>query len=1038
MSSPQALGAATKAHLLREDQASSERCVRCGALNVYASRAVRLLYRACFRCGTPLRSPWELHGALTPVTGTPARPRIRVLWARLRRFDTGDGALDCTEALRARCDGWSGAAVVVGVTEDVREFCGGDPAPGVPKVFEARLVVAGGRELTRSCRLAGDARLAEPMAVYSSYWRQDRDGTGTADRTAEQRIRVVAASVGDPSNPAGAADVTALIQGRIDSLGHGTTLLLRDGEDVSEWLPNPAPGKLKSLKVRFQCWSRDLETSADLTGGAAAFRSAERGGAGPQAGTGAAGAREGTSPTSSVDGRAGSKQLGPLEKRFPDSVFFDAGIGEPARRAPGAAPGRAQCAEEARDRAPLRLCGQLRIASPRLRPRLRVVSASWGHPMQPSGAYDVTPRLAAIPFELCGLDLKPPARDAVKQVPHPADEDVDMCEDPAAAADPTWTASLSRGEWVAGGASAGEARADWLSLPPEVDLHELLGDPFRTLGKVLDVRVELEPRPAAARVVVRQGRLLRPLEVRSPVLAPALQVQAAAFESGIPGQKAVDVSATLRQLIELQGGFQLQIGSTDSVLRLLGTESARPPPTADAPASGIGRSSATQPETASSCSPGVLLRGAATSAQIDGPKRFGLVSLKATPIGRQAGQQRAMRGGHSALAAAGARRMQAHPLAAGKPTKLTARPARQVMADAGARTSGDAKPPPTAAASGPRFVSRWRGEFDTAQADTATASYFGLASSAGGVSLPAEYGRTGALVATPLAVSRGNWGDAGLARLRSINPHGEEAAVARRLMGASGSGAGRWHVLRLELLAGQRRVRVAQVIPLRGECFGRDGDATTGLLPDGLSAGALAIHSDAAIGTGGDAALRFTKATVTPEDGAAVLQAAVAHEGRASAPAWGQPVAVAAASAASPPPPPPSLVDISRRLRSACRMTRDGLALVLPTGFDLERATGPLPFSGRDRALEVHWTTPRVTGRLRIPNLTPGPICVHVRVGWPSTQERLRSERMSRSRLPECPGTTMAVARSGPDSSGAVFLPLAAQSVMADGIVAAE
>lgn len=335
-------------------------------------------------------------------------------------------------------------------------------------------------------------------------------------------------------------------------------------------------------------------------------------------------------------------------------------------------------------------------------------------------------------------------------------------------------------------------------------------------------------------------------------------------------------------------------------------------------------------------------------------------------------------------------------------------------------------------------MSQWRGEFDKAQSAAATASYFGLAKSATGDALSADYGRTGALVATPLAVSRGKWGDDGLARLRNIAPHGEEAAVARRLMGAAGSGAGRWHVLRLELLAGQRRVRIAQVIPLNSASFGRGVDAVSGLLPDGLSAGALAVHSDAAIGTGGDAALRFTKATVTPEDGAAVLQAAVAHEGRASAPEWGQPVAAAAASAARPPLAPPALVDISRRLRAACRMTRDGLALVLPAGFDLERATGPLPFGGRDRALEVHWTTPRLAGRLRIPNLTPGPMCVHVRAGWPPELERRRSERMSCSRLPECPGATLAVARSGPDKSGAVFLPLAAQSVMADGIVAAE
>jgi len=115
-------------------------------------------------------------------------------------------------------------------------------------------------------------------------------------------------------------------------------------------------------------------------------------------------------------------------------------------------------------------------------------------------------------------------------------------------------------------------------------------------------------------------------------------------------------------------------------------------------------------------------------------------------------------------------------------------------------------------------------------------------------------------------------------------------------------------------------------------------------------------------------------------------------------------------------------------------MTRDGLQLHLPTGIDLTRCIGPVPFEGRDRAIEVHWTTPNVVGTIRVANIVPGPLGCHIRLGWAPPAERVRSMKMAQSVIPGCLGTSAVIARAGPDREGAVFLPLAAQSVMADGI----
>ena len=872
-------------------------------------------------------------------------------------------------------------------------MCGGDPAPGVPKVLEARFSVGGGRIITRTCRLAGDARLAEPLSVSAEDWRQDRDATGTEDRAASRRIHVVAASVGDPASPAGAADVTGVVQAHVD--GHGSGFRLEIGR-AAPWLPDPLPGRPKQLRVRYRCWARDLEVCAGVEAGSGAALAPVSMGAAAEsrAGEGAAtpSSGDGAAARSSAAGRPpGSTVLrsAPLTGRFPVYAGHDEG-GDGA--AGSAAHGDSARAGDGDGGAGgIVLTSPLRVLSPRLRPRLRVVSASWGHPTQPSGAYDVTHRVASMAFELCGADPEPPAHGSVRCVPHPADEDIVRSADPASAADSSWSAGL-KGAWVAGGAGW-EPRADWLSIAPSTDLHSVLGDPFRTLGKVLSIAFRLAPRPAASRAVLRQGRLLQPVTLRSPVVGPALQVASAIMQPASPSALPVDVSAPLKELLEIQGGFQLRVGGADDALALLGLgPGATLPGECTAPAKPVAagvRPAGTEEQRPDALRP----TPAATASARPEQHRRGMLRMRATPLGDS---------GRAATTTS------ARARSAAQQAPLALAPADPIA---------------------PRFASGFGGA-----ATSAVAANGYYRSKVDDSALPLSFGRTGAMQETARLVASKPWGDDGLRALGTIDADGEEGAVARRLMGAGGGGRGKWHTLKLELFSGMRRLRASRAIAAGSKSF--SGASLRRLLPDGVESGPLSVISDFAIGTGADPALLIHRATITPEDGAADLRARLANEQRATASDLGSSALAPGfgASNARPPARPPTVVDVSQALRAACRMTRDGLQLHLPTGIDLTRCIGPVPFEGRDRAIEVHWTTPNVVGTIRVANIVPGPLGCHIRLGWAPPAERVRSMKMAQSVIPGCLGTSAVIARAGPDREGAVFLPLAAQSVMADGI----
>lgn len=1033
--------------VLGPDQPSSERCIRCGALNVYSRRSLRVLYRECFRCETPLRSPWQAHGAgCGALAVADVTHRIRIVWARLRRFDTHDGALDCTAAVKARCDGWGGLSMVIGVTEDVRELCGGDPAAGVPKVMEVRAIVAGGREITRSSRLAGDARLARPIRIVAGEWRQGRDRTSIAELRALQRVRVMAASVGDPTNPAGAVDVTSFVQMRIDTKGAGTCLLEEAGSGIAAWLPDPLPGRPKKLRIRYRCWGRDLETTCSIHDD-----NQVRGAEPDESGTPKPKPEtvDVASKACEVHESRQSRVAPALTETFASSVVFGydeggKGAAVSASVHDGSKPRKLEAAAVA---STMRLLQPLRIVSPRVPPRLFIDSASWGHPTQPSGAYDVTPRIASLPFELAGVDSEDPPVPPVREVPHPDDEPAEL---PGGGLSAPGTALESSGEWLAGGASS-IPRADWFSLPPETDLHVLLGDPFRTLGKQFMMQYRIEPRAAAARAIVRHGHLLCPLSLRAPVVGPVLQVRSAVFTHGGGSALPVSVAPSLRQLVELQGGFQLCIGKDDDAMRLLGLQSSGvicpESPSSRGPGFAADRglttpalvsSLALAPQPLIAASAGPKHTQAAAAAR---PSKGRLVSMRSTPLSR-AGRAARQQGGSSAVVSA--HRREPH-----------AGSARQIAASSkpvAVPTGGDA-------CGTVRFVTQWRDEYDAAADVKGLGRYFGVSAAAASSSheaattptngeaesarvpaltevLPAEYGRGGPLQATGALIADKGWGQEELRRLGRVKSDGEEGAVARRLLGALGGAGGR-HSLQVILQVGQRKAQLTHLVPVGSKTLGAVLKEP-GLLPEGMRGGELRVVSDAAVGAGGDSALRIMRATITPEDGEAALAARTAAEGAVVAPEHrraGDGLPGHGRSNAAPAEPPPSLVDVSARLRGACRMTRDGLCLSLPAGFLLAEAIGELPFPHRETAFEVHWVTPPISGTITVPNIKPGPLGTHIRAGWAPPAERLRSKRMATSTLPGCPEASITIARCGEDATGAVFLPPSARAVIADGIL---
>jgi hypothetical protein len=349
-------------------------------------------------------------------------------------------------------------------------------------------------------------------------------------------------------------------------------------------------------------------------------------------------------------------------------------------------------------------------------------------------------------------------------------------------------------------------------------------------------------------------------------------------------------------------------------------------------------------------------------------------------------------------------------------------------------------------------VTEWKDEFTAAAADATLGRYFGVAvdgqqgrtepaggKSAGGEGdavLPAEYGRGGPLQDTGALIAETGWGKAELRRLGKVKTEGEEGAVVRRLLGALGGSGGR-HSLQVILQIGQRKAQVSHLVPLDHSSLGAVLEEP-GLLPEGVQGGEMRVVSDAAVGAGGDSALRIMRATITPEDGQASLAARTAAAGAVLPPERRRPedgLPGHGRSNTAPAEPAPSLVDVSARLRGACRMTRDGLCLSLPAGFPLAQAIGELPFSHRETAFEVHWVTPPISGTITVPNIKPGPLGTHIRAGWVPPAERARSKRMATSSLPGCPEASITIARCGEDETGAVFLPPAARAVIADGIL---
>jgi hypothetical protein len=280
-------------------------------------------------------------------------------------------------------------------------------------------------------------------------------------------------------------------------------------------------------------------------------------------------------------------------------------------------------------------------------------------------------------------------------------------------------------------------------------------------------------------------------------------------------------------------------------------------------------------------------------------------------------------------------------------------------------------------------------------------------------------------------ISREGIGLDGMESLGKVKEDGEEGAMVRRFLGESGNGvfSGIAHTLRMELLIGVRRGMENRAMLLGTRTLGESVERKAEL-PRIATAGEVRIISDASMSFD---SLVVDRALLMPVNaqGEIIDDIGSGEPGEASTSHIVTQTRIESTMRA----PPPRSTNIAARIRAACRLTRDGLRLHLPQAFPLAQAVGELPFEGKDRAIEVHYTNPTIQGEIRIPNVVPGPLGVHVRLGWPPPAARDRSTMMTRSYIPDCTDLSLTIARCGPDKQGAVYLPLAAQTTVVDGIV---
>lgn len=492
---------------LGDGESSSVACRRCGSLNAYPLRALRLVYRNCCRCASALRSPWELDGFFPAVA---EERRLHVVRARYFRFDDESAVIDCTETIRARVAGRGHASLVIGTCEDINLLCGGDPAIGVPKTLEITTEQFAHRVVTSF--IVEQSLLREPVRLFAEDWDPEqllRDGAGDAVGSAAvdpvfhdfrpstaaatdavwarspgrplgrsgspgrtttlssgpsssvsslgsragsavagaptpsspfSSIVVVAASIGHPARPDRASIITEAIQRAIDSSPDGRKLELGLDEDLSTWLPDPCPGEEKLLVVRFALYQRDLEirrrvlTPAQLPAHRAdRIRERRRtsvfpggrnlwsqvGGVAPEAMRdaferpdlrrvsdagaasegrlgvveGGSGGGGGGESAGSGGHRGGERSAGDLE-----ADERAGGVGS------SSSPSSSSSSSPSSSSSDPPLTGfflehEIFLAAPRENPSLYILAASWGHPFDSRGVYDVTMQVAARTLE---------------------------------------------------------------------------------------------------------------------------------------------------------------------------------------------------------------------------------------------------------------------------------------------------------------------------------------------------------------------------------------------------------------------------------------------------------------------------------------------------------------------------------------------------------------------------------------------------------------------------------------------------------------